>query len=387
MGKEIKFSEIAIGVIGCGGQGRAVVENFLSAGAGRVRVAAVYDPSSESIERARSKWPGQQFRERADVAALVNDPEVNLVMIFTPNAFHAEAILAALSAGKQVFSEKPLATTLADCRRVIAAESQAGISVMTGFVLRYAPVYRKVHELLASGTFGKMIGISASENRISYGGGNSMAWDLGWRRMTKFGGPYLLEKCCHDFDLLNWFADSRPIRAAGFGGCDLFIPENSYIWDKFPHRVFAKNLPEKNRINPFTSEKDIFDNNVVILEYANGVKATFQLTLANAIEERRMYISCAEGTIIADDAGFLRYRRYGDAAETTVDFRPAIREAEGGHGGGNAVMARELCDYLLGGPSRPASGTRNALACAVAALAADESMRTGKVITIPESFE
>lgn len=372
------MKKFQMAVIGCGGRGRDVIRNFMNASKGRAEVKLVYDINPESVEEARQAWNMETLYNASSLEEAVNDPDVDMVCIFTPNSCHCEAILAALAAKKKVFSEKPLATSLEDCERIIEAEKKSGISIMTGFVLRYAPVYRRAKELLDSGTFGNILNISANENRESYGGGSSMSSTRGWRRFHAKAGPYLLEKCSHDLDLLNWFAGCTPTRVASFCGLDYFIPKYSGLWDKFKHETFftPEWVPERFRINPFTSEKDIYDNHTVIMEYPNGIKMNFQLTLANAIPERRMYISCTEGTIIVN-GGTLRYRRYGDDHETKLEFI-----SRGGHGGSDLVMAQEIMDAMLNGKSISVSGSVNGLACAKVALAADESAHTGKIVTL-----
>jgi len=371
------MKKINMAVIGCGERGIGVTKKFLAMAHGKAGISCAYDVDPEAIRKARSAWPGEDFRAASSMEEAVQDPKVNLVCIFTPNSYHCEAILAALKARKQVFSEKPLATTLADCERIVAAEKEAGISIMTGFVLRYAPIYRKVKELLDSGTFGSILSIAASENRESYGGGNSMSADYGWRRFREKAGPYLLEKCSHDLDLLNWYAGALPLRVASFCGLDFFVPRNAALWDKFDHDTFAAWVPENHRINPFTSPKDIYDNHQVIMEYPDGVKMSFQLTLANAIPERRMYFCCTEGNIIAECfSGSLKYRRYGDGFTTELHFHG------GGHGGGDRIMAAEIMDSLLDDRPCTVSGSVNGLACARTAFAADESARTGKIVAL-----
>ena len=371
------MKELNIAVVGCGSRAKGVIANFLKAAQGRASVRAVYDPDPDAVERRLADWDAPQAKRAASVAEAVNAPEVNLVGIFSPNARHCEAILAALAAGKKVFAEKPLATTLEDCEKIVAAEKRAGLPIMTGFVLRYSPIYRKVKELLASGTFGSIVNIAASENRQSWGGGNSMSADYGWRRFVSDGGPYLLEKCSHDLDLLNWYAGALPTRVAAFCGLDYFVPANAALWDKFDHDTFAKMVPEAHRINPFTSPKTTFDNHTVIMEYPHGIKMNFQLTLANAIPERRMFINCTEGTIILECfAGTVRYRRYNDPVVTTLEFKG------GGHGGGDPVMAKEIVGSLLNDTPLEVSGSANGLACARVALAADLSARTGKIVSL-----
>jgi len=371
------MKELRIAVIGCGDRAASVIAKFLQAAEGRASVRRYFDPSPRKLDEVLAKWNAAGAVRADSVEAAVNAPDVDLVAIFSPNARHCEAILAALAAGKRVFAEKPLATTLEDCGRIIAAEKRAGLPIMTGFVLRYAPIYRKVKELLASGTFGSIVNVAASENRESWGGGNSMSADYGWRRFVEEAGPYLLEKCSHDLDLLNWFAEAVPTRVAAFCGLDYFIPANAALWDKFDRDTFARMVPPERRINPFTSPKTIFDNHTVIMEYPKGIKMSFQLTLANAIPERRMFINCTEGTIIVECfSGLLRYRRYGDPVTTTLEF------PGGGHGGGDPVMAKEIVGALLDGAPLGVSGSGNGLACARVALAADLSARTGRIVEL-----
>ena len=53
-----------------------------------------------------------------------------------------------------------------------------------------------------------------------------------WRRHKNLSGPHVLEKCCHDIDLLNWIVDSLPSKVSAFGGNDIFITENNHIKEK-----------------------------------------------------------------------------------------------------------------------------------------------------------
>lgn len=369
-------------IIGCGMRSRFVIAKFQQELKEKLKIQAVFDPNPESIALAAECWkiPGLKSEETMEKA--VDRPDVDVVMIFSPNAFHCQAILAALNARKKVFSEKPLATTLEDCRKIMAAEKDSGITIMTGFVLRYSPFYRKIKELLNGGSFGKIINIAASENRGSSGGGHSMCADYGWRRFRDKSGPYLLEKCSHDLDLLNWFTDSVPERAAAFCGLSYFVPANQYIWDKYDKHNFDRLVIDRSHIvDPFLSEKDIFDNHAVIFEYPNGVRASFQLTLANAIPERRMYISCTEGTIIAEAfSGIIKYKHYDDPYFVTLNF------VGDGHAGGDAVMVHELSEALLEGQKVSSSGSSNGFDCARAALAADLSARTRKVVELADFY-
>lgn len=364
---------VNIAVIGTGARGRSVVKELLVTSGNNVKVAAIYDPDSENAQKALELWKSPATITCSDPDAAINAPGVEVVMIFTPNYLHKKYILDAMAAGKNVFSEKPLATTIADCQEICEVQKKSKQWLMTGFVLRYSLLYRKVKELLESGTFGRIINISASENRETYGGGSSMN---NWRRFTEKSGPYILEKCSHDLDLLNWFTKSVPTRVAGFGGLDLFVPENKHLWEKYGKETFSKIVPHKYRQCPFSSDKNVKDNHSAILEFRNGIKATFQLTLANAIPERRMYISCSEGTISLElFSGELKYRTLADHCTTILSF------PGDGHGGGDPVMMREFWEMLRDG-TRPTVGATEGLECAVSCICIDEAMNRGEVVDI-----
>ena len=369
-----------IAVIGAGSRGRRIVSQLLKISDRQVTIASVYDPDRENIDVALGQWESRETKICASGQEAIGCGSVDWVMIFTPNVFHKEYILAGFGAGKHVFCEKPLATTLDDCVAVCEAHRRSGLTLMTGFVLRYSMLYRKIKELLDSGRMGKLLNISASENRPTKSGGNSMQ---NWRRFTKISGPYMLEKCCHDLDLLNWFTGSLVKRVAGFGSLDMFVPENQHLREKYGEGCFVNewHTPERQRQSPFTSEKDIKDNHAAVLEFRNGVKVTFQLTLANAIPERRMYISCTEGTIISElFSGQLTYRCIGDADVTVVDC------AVGEHGGGDVVMMNECYETMQKG-GLPKTSSSEGLECAVTALAIDEAMNQGTVVDLEPTWQ
>ncbi len=127
----------------------------------------------------------------------------------------------------------------------------------------------------------------------------------GWRRFEKYSGGHILEKCCHDIDIVHWFVGSLPVNVASFGGLNFYVPENKNLPDKYPEENGKKlwsNWPAitANSKNPFVTEKDIVDNQVSILEFKNGVRATFHTNTNAAKPERRFYIIGALGTITAD---------------------------------------------------------------------------------------
>jgi len=277
-----------------------------------------------------------------------------------------------------VFSEKPLATSIPDCVAMHQAHHAAGKIFATGFVLRYAPIYQKVRELIDAGTLGRILSIDANENIAPDHGAYIMR---NWRRLTQFAGPHILEKCCHDLDLINWFVGSLPRRAAAFAGRDMFIPENLPLRDKYRGPDGSSKFDGwTDRLlvgeDAFTVDKDLMDNQVGILEYRNGTRVMFQATMSNAIPERRMYLSGTEGTLIVElYSGTLKVRNLGEAEVRDL--------AVGGdlHGGGDMFIMKELRESMLSG-KEPRCGGEEGLVSTVTALALDQAAREGRVIDL-----
>src|SRR5690606_38362564 len=121
------------------------------------------------------------------------------LMVGSTNDLHLSHIRAGLEAGVRVFSEKPLVTTEEQTFALLELLRQYGQdSLMVGLVLRYSPLYRDFRRLQDQGVLGNIVSLEGSEN-LGLAHGAFLMRD--WRRHEKTSGGYLLEKCCHDFDL------------------------------------------------------------------------------------------------------------------------------------------------------------------------------------------
>ena len=124
---------------------RTTVENPNS------RLVAVMDVDADRASAAGEK---HSVRAYTDLDSVLADAEVEAVVISTPNCFHAAQAIASAEAGKHVLVEKPMALTVEDCDRMIAASDAAGKVLMVGQSLRHTPVNRKVKALIAEGAIG-----------------------------------------------------------------------------------------------------------------------------------------------------------------------------------------------------------------------------------------
>jgi predicted dehydrogenase len=248
-----------------------------------------------------------------------------------------------------------------------------------GLVLRYSAHYQKVHELVASGKIGQVISFEFNETLgFNHGGyifGN-------WRRNSANAGSHVLEKCCHDLDLANWIIGSLPVRVASFGGTDFFVLKNEHQIERIGPDANGKpaysQWADPHRVNPFSGGADICDNQVAIMQYANGVRATFHTNCNAGIQERRFYICGTEGAIRADAiTGQIELQR--------ISQQPAVEQFNfghaGGHAGGDETMASALADTLLKGAA-PLASVEDGLRSCVAAFALDAALKENKIIDL-----
>jgi predicted dehydrogenase len=165
----------------------------------RYRVVAICDLLPE--RRADERWP--QAKACSTPEELLAVDEVELVIVASPNKFHAVHALAALQAGKHVLCEKPFGFTTADVDAMMAAAQAAGKVVQPFQQRRYEPDFRKVREICRSGLLGRITFI-----RISWAG-FGRRWD--WQTTREFGGGQLYNNGPHPLDhALELFGNAQP---------------------------------------------------------------------------------------------------------------------------------------------------------------------------------
>jgi predicted dehydrogenase len=177
-------------------------------------VTAVFDRSEK---RAHGFAAAHGAEVVGDLGELMT--RCDAVWVCTPTAAHRSAVDAALAAGRAVFCEKPLATDLDGARSLAAAVGAAGVPAQSGLVLRSAPVFRALRELVAEGTMGRpMAAVFRDDQYFPIQG----TYASGWRAdVTQAGGGCLIEHSIHDVDILRFcFGEVDAVRArtANFAG-------------------------------------------------------------------------------------------------------------------------------------------------------------------------
>ena len=371
------MKKVNIGIIGCGLMGMDIVRRLLRC-SDQLNISALYDPNENSIQQAKSELNSSVI-VCSDYIDIMKMSDVDWVMIASWNKFHCEQVVAAFEAGKHVFCQKPLAINLEELIQIQNAWKKNKKLFNLGFTLRYSPHYRKIKEIISDGYIGQIISMEFNET-LEFNHGGYIMGD--WRRLQCNAGTHLLEKTCHDIDIANWMTNSLAKRVASFGGLNYFKPENAHHINRIGKNKDGKPaysaMGGPINLNPFHSDKDIVDNQVAILEYNNGIRATFHTNLNSAIPERRMYIVGTEGAIRADVlSGEIFVKRIG--FETKCENLST--GAKGIHGDGDEFLVRELTESMLN-KKTPSVSMKEGVTSAATCFGIDDAMENNTIVNM-----
>ena len=370
---------VGIGIIGCGSRAACVMQHTLKL-SNRLTIRGLYDPNPQAINDYHQRFNCDEAQTYDSEESLCAAQDIDWVIIGSPNAHHARHAITAMEAGKHVFCEKPLATTLEDCLAMRNAMQRTERQFYFGLVLRHAWMYRRIKQLIDEGVIGDMLSFEFNET-LGFNHGGFIHQD--WRCRRAIAGTHLLEKCCHDIDIANWLIGSRVYRVASFGGLNFFVPNNAHhiqrIGPSPTGRKAFGDWPQDNMQSPFHDDKDIIDNQVAILEYQNHVRAVFHTNCMAGIPERRLYMVDTEGALRADlRMGRIETQRVGWDVPRMV-----YTGAGGNHGGGDDAMGRHLCDSMLEGAA-PLATMSDGINAAVTCFGIDRAMDTAQVVDMQQ---
>ena len=321
-----------------------------------VELAAVVEPDPVRREACRKQFNlpedrcyvssddfFDQFRESCDG-----------VIIGSPDRYHHAQALKAIARGWDILLEKPVAQSYGQCLEIAEAARNRGVKVGVCYVLRFLSLYRKVKELLESGTIGRVTGVSHQE----YVGIDRMLHTFvrGYWNRADLSAPSFVSKCCHDVDMLLWVTGAKIKKVQSAGSLAWYRPENapegstdrcitcpierdcSYsAVDMYLRRgVWTRNfpVPEGKTLQDvledemrtgrfgrcaFRCDNDVADRQVVTLTASDGILLTIEMNALTRREGRETVISGTKGEISV--AGqVIEVRDRSGALIQTLDF-------------------------------------------------------------------
>jgi predicted dehydrogenase len=244
--------EIRVGLIGCGGRGTGASQNVLESAPG-VRIVAMGDVFKDHMEKCLKSL--EKFGDKVDVPEdrqfvgfdayeKVLASDANYIILATPPGFRPLHLKAAVAAGKNIFSEKPVGVDGPAIRSVLETYQEAlnkGLAIGVGTQRRHQTGYLETLKRIHGGAIGDV-----TEARVYWNQGpiwvyprqagwSDMEWQLrNWYYFTWLCGDHIVEQHVHNLDVANWAIGSHPIRAVGLGGRQVRTgPDYGNIYDHF----------------------------------------------------------------------------------------------------------------------------------------------------------
>ena len=331
-----------------------------------------------------------------DFDLMIEETKPDEVLVTTVDGYHHQYIIRAMELGCDVFSEKPLTTTVEKCRMIREAERRTGKRVTVTFNCRFMPYFARLKELMASGVIGRPLAINYDYRLNTVHGGD---YFKRWHRFLDNSGGMMVHKATHHFDIINWILDDEPVSVSAqgarlyFGNDDRHHGERcttcpyqasceSYeeMHGEFADRMYfgAEDVDGYVRDHcSFKSDTDIYDSMSVSVAYKKGTLLTYSLNLFSTNEGYDLDIIGEKGRIETSTFfGGDNYKiivRYRDGRVDEITFP----KATGLHAGGDDRMRDMLFGGVTEDPLGQCSDSFDGIKSCMIGIAANKSIKDG----------
>ncbi len=421
-----------VAIIGCGSRGAFAYGEVMNGWKDKYEIVALCDIDEGQASRAAAKFGVSKEKTFVCEEEFFKEKHADLLIIATQDRDHVRQAIRALELGYHILLEKPISPVKEELYALLDAQKKYKKEVLVCHVLRYAPAYVKIKELIDSGVIGKLVRMEATE-MVRYAHQSHSFVRGNWRKEEETS-PMIMAKCCHDLDMIQYYIGSTCETVYSNGDLRFFKAENQpsgaadrcqdckykmtcpysaelqYVqsWKQsegqrygWPYNVVDPvNVPyteetlraayEKGPYGRcvFKCDNDVVDNQMVAMTFANGVCATLTMTAFTGKGGRIYTFHGTHGEIRFDDGdNTLRLFEYNglEIPKTTEwDVKALVNEkiSKGfGHGGGDLVMLMDLYD-VLEGKGKPETTLEKSIESHLIALAAEESRKSGQVVKV-----
>ena len=401
MEKKVQF-----GIVGVGSRGLNAFSAMICK-RDDAQVAAFCDTNPLRMQKAAEKLKiSPNFY--SNITDMVKNEKLDAVVITTPDFYHEEGAVEALEAGVNVLIDKPLATSVKGCRRIIETAQKTGKTVMIGFNLRHNAVLKRLKQLIFDNVLGKVFLI---ENREFYDGGRT--YMARWNRSYEFCGGLWIHKGSHDFDVFQWLLDfPKPVKVSSFAGINVLdkdhipfkVEEGKPVGPTCHACPYKKICPDVYDISDeldrwgdeaaaldgyrkdlcmYTSDKTVHDNGLAIVEYDNGARASHMECFVTPISDRRYTVvgDLGQAEVSLTERTIIVRPRW---SKETVTYQ--IPEEEGGHGGADPNLLEAFIKVVTGVLPNTSTTEHGMMSTAVG-QAAELSRRENRTVFIDELFK
>jgi len=361
--------------------------------------------------------------------------KVQTVIVTSMDRTHHEYIIAAMHAGCDVITEKPMTIDADKCEQILQAQKETGRSIRVTFNYRYAPRNARVKEVLQSGLIGQVNSVHFEWLLDTRHGAD---YFRRWHRDKKNSGGLLVHKATHHFDLVNWWLATLPSEVCAFGGLSFYGKENQeshghgghyvhatgsagasgdpYALDLDSNDMFRALYLEPSAVDGYRRDQNVFGDGIsieddlsLIVRYRNQATMSYHLTAYSPWEGYRVMfngtggrleLEVTETSYVSAAAGDHNFAaNVQGAAKFEVEepcrllFRPHWGEPqslpipasnEGGHGGADARMISDIFSAEKNDPLGCQADYRDGAWSILTGIAGNRSMAEHRIVGIDE---
>lgn len=412
------MKQITAVLIGAGLRGGWVYAAYAAAHPEDMKIVAVAEPDGERRNAIAKLHDIPAERCYRDYGELLSEEKMaDCALVCTQDTMHFEPVTKALEKGYHVLCEKPMSPDASEIVTMGKMAEKYDRILMICHVLRYSAFFSRIKELIQEGRLGKLISIQHIEEVGYWHHAHSFVRG-NWRREDETS-PMILQKCCHDMDILLWLVGSPCKRVSSFGALTYFKEENApkgapdRCLDGCPHRdqcafyapkfyfehpkseadgfIYAvstetdrESVLQALKTGPygrcvFHCDNDVVDHQVVNLEFENQV--TVNMTMCAFTENcaRRIHIMGTEGELWGDmEKGVIHFCDFSTGEKQSIQ----LHTPPTGHSGSDTSMMKDFVKYIREDSPEIRSGASVSVESHLIALAAEKSRVTGETVEL-----
>ena len=361
----------------------------------------------------------------ADFAKMLAETRPDVVIVTTADAVHHEYLIAAMEAGCDVITEKPMTTEAEKCQRILETQKRTGRKCRVTFNYRYSPPRSQVKDILMSGEIGEVLSVDFHWLLNTHHGAD---YFRRWHGHKKNSGGLLVHKSTHHFDLVNWWLGAMPVSVMATGKREFYTPATARRLGLTGPHERCSTCPESAKCgffmdlaaSPglkslyldqekydgyvrdrciFREDIDIEDTMNVLVAYDSGATLSYSLNAFNAWEGYtvafngslgRLEHTIVESVYVNGTETVQGGVADGGVTTRVIPLRGAAREivpwsAAGDHGGGDRLMLEDIFQaepapdkYLR------AADQRAGAASIMVGIAGNRSLHTGASVRVAD---
>lgn len=412
------MSKIKVGLIGAGQRGKDVYGDYALMHPENIEFVSVVEPNEIKRREFAGKHdidPENQFESWDEF--FQNDKVCDAVIIATPDKLHYEPAKLALEKGYHMLLEKPMSPNPDEVMELGKLANKNDKVFMICHVLRYTPFFQSIKRVVDSGKIGDLMSIQHNENIGYYHFAHSFVRG-NWRN-SDLSSPLILQKSCHDMDILLWLVDSDCTKVASFGDLGHFNEINKpdgasdrcvscsvegecpysalkLYYDnvgKWPTTAITEiqKLEEVKKAvaeGPYgrcvyNCDNNVCDHQSTILEFENGVTVTFNLAAFTNQVHRSLKIMGSKGEIRAiDTTNEIEVQLFGENKKLVIN----PKEIGGGHGGGDTGIMEDFIASILSKDGKALTTASVSVQSHMMSFAAEESRLNNKIVLMEDYY-